>query len=90
MKELDRLDGLTDKQMAEWWATLNRWGWPADLPNPEERKKYEGGGNPRRDALMSAIVDRIGLKACLRECNIDTMTDDEFDAFWRRPERKVA
>lgn len=80
MKVLQRLEGFSDQRLAEMWCQLNRWGWPKDLPDPE-LKSLEG--NPRRSAIMREIASTIGMRACLREWNKDTMTDAEFDAWWR-------
>ena len=79
MNDLDALSQITDAEAATWWCALNRWEWPANLPNPEP---VSNGKNPRRSALMHAIHSRIGLKECLREWNKDGMPGKQFDVWW--------
>jgi hypothetical protein len=82
-------DEYSDQRLAEMWCELNRWGWPAELPRPELRS-LEEHGNERRSNLMGDIVHKIGFRACLREWNRETLSDAEFDAWWRVNKRHAA
>lgn len=74
----------TDAQtLAEWYCELNRWGWPPEIPDPEERRR---GGNDRRRAIMRAIHFQVGEKLISRVWNSD-MTDAEHEAWWRKNRR---
>jgi hypothetical protein len=71
--------------LAEWWAALNRWDWPVEgLGEPEPPARSPGG---RRSEIMREIIDRIGLKECLREWNRKHLPGNEFDAWWDSRER---
>lgn len=72
-----------DATLAAWWCELNEWGWPKDLPDPEQPRFGAGLPHDRRWAAMNWILDRIGLRACLRHHN-RWMTDDEFATFYDR------
>jgi hypothetical protein len=81
-EDLKSLRAAPPRMLAEWWALLNRWEWPAEgLGQPESRECAPEG---RRGQIMRWIMDEIGHKACLREWNRDSMTDAEFDAWWGR------
>lgn len=71
----------TDATLAEWWCMLNRWKWPADLPDEEVPERRATG--TRRWAIMCFIEDRIGERAIFREWN-RYRTDEEFEEFWAR------
>lgn len=77
------LEGVSDRRLAEMWCELNRWGWPKEMPRPEERRSPDEGGNPRRSEMMGEILNKIGIRECLREWNREAMSDAEFDAWWR-------
>lgn len=65
--------------LAEWYALLNTFKWPTDLPNPEPPHHKAGG---RRSELMAWIKEAIGERAVSRHWN-RWMTDEEFNDFWR-------
>jgi phage terminase large subunit-like protein len=65
--------------LAEWWCQLNGWKWPDDLPN-QEPTEYERDG--RRLQIMRWIENSIGKRKCSRAWN-HSMTDEEFNDFWR-------
>lgn len=46
--------------LAKWWAALNRWKWPKEIPDEERRQLL--GENPRRDALMKLIATEVGQR----------------------------
>jgi len=73
-----------DHTLAEWWCRLNKWKWPAALPNPEPELPI---GDPpgRRIEIMNWILSVIGLEMALRVWNKDSMTDREFSDFWNSP-----
>ena len=77
------LTAQNDYTLAEWWCQLNRWEWPAALPNPEP-KTYQGPGG-RRSEIMNWILSVIGLELALRVWNKGEMTDREFSDFWNSP-----
>lgn len=60
-KILERQDRRTLKK---WWWMLNTFGWPDQLPN--EEVYVFAGNNPRRDAIMTWIDGRCGIKAILQ------------------------
>jgi hypothetical protein len=62
------LKGLSNPRLAEIWCELNRWEWPAEVPNPEKRTD---NSNPRRFELMAFIVRKVGRRACMEEWNKD-------------------
>lgn len=78
--------------LAKWWAAINRFEWPQEIPNPEH--EYVRGG--RGSKIMHYIEEAIGYRECLREWNKNKMSDDEFNDFWRgrfeghEPSRKRA
>lgn len=68
------------------WCVLNRQEW-----HPSLKDKPSNYDTMTRQALhdfrwgiMQEILRVVGLKACLREWNRETMTDDEFEDFWKR------
>ena len=71
--------------LADWWLELNHWGWPVMIAN--EDTKIEGHPyayiGDRRSPLMAEIKKRVGLKHCLWRGNMDNMTREEFEDFWR-------
>lgn len=80
----DFMNQFSDEKLGEFWVILNHWGWPDEIPDPEqatgpimERK------TPRRSAIMDEIRSRIGHKMCLRIGNKDSMSDEEFEDFWK-------
>lgn len=71
--------------LAEWWCTLNKWGWPKEgLGEEDPPTKHPFNPNSRRASIMQAIVHRIGHKECLREWNKDTMSPKEFEEWYNR------
>lgn len=71
----------SDATLAEWWCALNRWKWPAGLP--DEEQPGIRNDKSRRWAIMCWIEDRVGSRACFREWNRD-MSDEAFGAFWKK------
>ena len=65
------LSEANPQQLAEYWCTLNR------------KERVVGLRAEPWDA-MCWIMNKIGLKACLREWNKDTMDDEQFESFWNR------
>ena len=68
-----------DWTLAEWHAVLNRFDWPAQLPNPEPAEHRPGD---RRAKLMDWIWELVGDRLISRVWN-KRMTDEEFDDFWK-------
>ena len=79
-KDIDLIKQQDNQTLASWWGLLNKWKWPEELPNPEPPEYIKNG---RRGKIMSYIEKIIGLKACLQCWNINRMTKDEFEEFWR-------
>lgn len=88
--DIAALEAQTPEELARGWKTLNSWGWPTWLPDgPKDfgdamqRERQSAAGAPNRGwAAMTWIMDKIGLRACLREWNRERMTDEEFAAFF--------
>lgn len=72
--------------LAQWWRLLNGWEWPQHGLGEADPVPTEAGAlrfhRTRRGEIMSAIVERIGVGACLREWNRETMSDEQFNAWW--------
>jgi hypothetical protein len=66
--------------LAKWWCLLNKFEWPAHGLGTPEPAEYKPGS--RRGQIMAAIMDRIGLRECLREWNAETMPGEAFDQWW--------
>lgn len=78
--------------LAKWSCALNRWEWPAELPNEETKEQYQsfmlsfggpGVGRSRRAELMAYIARFTTAYLISREWNKDNMTPEEFEDFWR-------
>jgi hypothetical protein len=80
------LENQTDEVLAKWGCAINSWGWPEEMPSPEDPKDWAEG---RRNAIQKWIIVKIGLKACLREWNRERMNDAEFVDFWEKNGEKV-
>ena len=76
---LEAQDRIT---LAVWWCQLNEFKWPKDLPESDIRGWYRQ--DPRGWDVMAWIMERIGYKECLRVHNDETMTNEEFEAWWAR------
>lgn len=70
-----------DVTLAEWYCALNRWEWPADLPDPEEPYLKNAYMRTRRGAIMEWISEMVGDRLCSRMWN-KGMTDAEHNDFW--------
>jgi hypothetical protein len=66
--------------LAEWWCLLNRFDWPKEGLGEAEAVPEPWRPTPRRSAIMNGIVDRIGMRECLREWN--RVTEAEFALWW--------
>jgi len=51
------INSATKTRCAEMWHALNRWRWPDELGEPEERRH---GENHLRSELMVKLHSRIG------------------------------
>ena len=78
MTEIDiaTLNQADTATLAKWWCELNRFGWPDAFLEPEPAKHVRHG---RRSEMMNWIMDKIGIKECLREWNVDTRPGQKFD-----------
>ena len=93
----------TTEILARWWCTLNRFEFPADMPN--KPKGWDTAPNfvklsdriedsiPKTAyirPLHNAIELIIGEKEVLRWNLINNMgkTNDEFESWWKERERK--
>ena len=70
------LDSQNTETLAGWWSELNRFKWPEKLPNPEPKEYIQNG---RRSLIMAFIIEKIGMKECLRDWNKKSMPGLEFD-----------
>lgn len=86
--DLKILKAQSVQTLAEWWCDLNRSQWPA----PDTGLISEKTGLPtnRRFAIMSFIMDQIGLKECLREWNKKELPGPAFDKWWSRHAQSVS
>ncbi len=75
--------GADNATLAKWWCELNRWEWPTELGEPEP----QGTQNPKRSKIMNDIVDRVGIKECLREWNRERLPGEALDEWWENRER---
>ena len=85
LADVEKIQGRSHEELAEWWCTLNSWEWPDDIPNPEsiegaimERK------TPRRDALMDKIKEIVPHKLISYAWNKDRMSVKEHDEWFAR------
>lgn len=62
--DLAALGAAKKKQLANWWAELNAWGWPQELGEPEPNNRDQRfkmtDRNPRRIEIMRWIESEIG------------------------------
>ena len=72
-----------NRTLAEWWGTLNHWGW-VDALGPFEPQPEPWTPHTLRGEVMGWIMEHIGFKECLRAWNVhkDRMTDEEFETWW--------
>lgn len=72
-----------DDGLAHWWDILNHWQWPEGLPAPErvidDRRQFVLSC---RAAITDWIEAVVGRRQLLRTHN-PTLTDEEFDDFYR-------
>lgn len=83
-EEIKILETLPDERLAEISNELNSWGWPKELPNPEEppnTKDFDSFRACRRSTIIEWIENKLGKKFILRIHN-KKMTDEEFETFW--------
>lgn len=81
---LNQADAAT---LAKWWSELNRYGWPDAFLDPEPRYVWPPVSivpepyvpHSRRAEMINWIMDKIGIKECLRVWNADTMPGKKFD-----------
>lgn len=82
----DDLLALASQKFEDWavaWDKLNSWEWPAWLPDPEPPEAFTGTQSRRSDA-MSWIMNRVGMRACIRHsANWLGKPEEEFNDFWR-------
>lgn len=82
--DLNALRAQDDETLADWWNTLNRWGWPDGLPDPEPSDPRRACG--RRTQIAEWIERRIGYRFILEHMNVfkeRRMTAAEFNEWWR-------
>lgn len=94
MEMLDPLKELDKIPKSEWprmWADLNKHQIPVELQHtkPEwweteiEHNGHHGKCHTFIWPIMGRICRTVGNKACNREWNRETMTDEEHEAFWK-------
>lgn len=76
------LESQDAKVLAEWWAALNRFEWPTEIPNEESTEVDVS--ESRRSTIMGWVQTKIGIKECLRAWNCERMSDEEFEVWWTR------
>lgn len=87
--QVKELRKIPKTEWAKLWCKLNSWKIPDGITKPgwwDNAFPSERRQNMRMDflrPLMKEIVDTIGEKACNREWNIDRMTDEEHEQFWK-------
>ncbi len=79
--DLQILYQQNDATLAKWWCELNIWRWPSVLPRPEPTQWIPIPGG-RRTEIMKWIVNKIGLKECLRKWNEITLPGKQFDIWY--------
>ena len=82
----DDLMALATQKYEDWavaWDKLNSWEWPEWLPNPEPVAAFTGSQS-RRSEAMTWIMNRIGMRACMRYSTPWIgKSEEEFNDFWR-------
>jgi len=87
---ISELKKIPIDKWAKIWCELTHWKMPSELThikpsywvdNPSSELEYRTN-MVFSTVLMMEIKDVIGLKSCLRQHNIDRMTDEEFEEFW--------
>ena len=76
--------------LAEWWCLLNKFEWPGEGMGEPDPIPAPWRVDTRRNAVMSWISSRIGLRECLREWNREAMPGELFDEWWDRRPKIVA
>jgi hypothetical protein len=70
--------------LADWWCALNRFEWPAELPDEEPPNPV---GIPpartRRSLLMDYIENQVGHRECSWAWSKRNMPPDAFSDFYR-------
>ena len=92
-KDLLALEIQDDDTLAEWYCTLNMWGWPEGLPGPmteEERKDYdiktispEEYDAMRCSQIMAWIKNKVGARKGSWFRNKESMSEEEVNLGWR-------
>ena len=60
------LEAQDNDTLARWWAVLNHWEWPEELPDPAESHHMPACGRDRRGQIMQWIHGRVPAKALAR------------------------
>ncbi len=88
---IDELHKIPEENWAKMWCDMNSWEIPIELYHikPEYWEEEGSLGNIDKKyhflyPIMNVIKQKIGRKACLRQWNIDIMTDEEFEVFWTK------
>lgn len=76
------ISGATPQILVRWWCLLNKYEWPRDglgMPDPVVKPWQP---DTRRGDIMREIVAFVGMQACLREWNRESMSDAQFEEWW--------
>jgi len=88
---IDEIFKVPVDMWAKMWCDFNTWNFPEEIIHVKPIWWLDNN-----DALllekksmfismpMITIESRVGHKACLRQWNIDRMSDEEFEEFWTK------
>jgi len=81
-EQLPVLRAQDDDTLAEWYSTLNRFGWPDGLDDPEQSTKWAKVSN--RGAVMQWITEKLGRKKLLHHHHTVHLgrSEEEFAEWW--------
>lgn len=75
----------SNEQLAKYFCRFNAWEFPEELL--KYKPEWWGSDKNRMYAFLKPVFryiqDTIGVKACNREWNRETMSDEEHEAWWR-------
>lgn len=84
---INELERIPQTEWAKIWASLNKYKIPEELKHIKPDWWDVGFDIERRSEFVSPlmwhIVHAVGMKACNREWNRESMTDAEHEEFWK-------
>ncbi len=83
---IQSLDKIPTDRWAKIYCSLNKYEWPEDLPGKPDWWVDDNGSDMKHEFVMPVmlrIVNAIGKKACNREWNRASMTDEQHEKFYK-------